>query len=164
MDYSDPLVNLVKAFESFRLQAYLDPVGIPTIGYGHTQGVKMGDTITEEQADQYLREELDVAARAVNRYSKVSLSQNQFDALTSFVYNVGAGAFQNSTLLRYINGREPMNEIHAQFMRWIHGDGKVLPGLVKRRQYEADLFTKGFWSPLVVMGLLIASYQALKGP
>src|SRR5687767_4780302 len=92
-------INLIKEFEGCRLKAYKDPVGIPTIGYGRIKGVKMGDVITQEQADDYLAEEIAAEyAPGVERLVKVVINENQFAALVSFAYNVGVGALGKSTL------------------------------------------------------------------
>jgi len=135
---------LVSQFEGYSATAYLCPAGVMTIGYGTTvypdgTKVKGGDTCTEDQAQAWLQHDLSWAGEAVARLVKVDLSQNQFDALTSFVYNLGAGALQGSTLLRMLNGGA-YDLAAAQFQFWVHGGGKILPGLVKRRAAEAALF------------------------
>ena len=132
-------IELIKAHEGLRLDAYLCPAGVPTIGYGHTHGVKMGDRITEEQAEKFLIGDLAVVEREINRYG-FELTQNQFDALVSFVYNVGAGNFRSSTLLKKLKANPNDPDIANQFKRWVYGDGKVLPGLVRRRNEEAKLY------------------------
>ena len=132
-------IEFIKAHEGLRLDAYLCPAGVPTIGYGHTHGVKMGDRITEEQAERLLIGDLAVAERGVNRYG-FDLTQNQFDALVSFVYNIGAGNFRSSTLLKRLKDNPNDPDIEYQFRRWVYGGGKVLPGLVRRRKDEAKLY------------------------
>ena len=132
-------IELIKAHEGLRLDAYLCPAGVPTIGYGHTYNVKMGDRITEEQAERLLIGDLAVAEREVNRYG-LHLNQNQFDALVSFVYNIGAGNFRSSTLLKRLKADPNDPDIANQFKRWVYGGGKVLPGLVRRREEEAKLY------------------------
>jgi lysozyme len=132
-------IELIKAHEGLRLDAYLCPAGVPTIGYGHTHGVKMGDRITEEQAEKFLIGDLIVAETEVNRYG-LNINQNQFDALVSFVYNIGAGNFRSSTLLKRLKANPNDPDIANQFKRWVHGGGKVLPGLVRRRDEEAKLY------------------------
>ena len=132
-------IELIKAHEGLRLAAYICPSGVPTIGYGHTYNVKMGDRITEEQAEKFLIDDLAVAEREVNRYG-LNLTQNQFDALVSFVFNVGVGNFRSSTLLKRLKANPNDPDIANQFKRWVYCDGKVLPGLVRRRNDEAKLY------------------------
>ncbi|MDP1534689.1 MAG: lysozyme [Rubrivivax sp.] len=137
-------LDLIKVSEGLETEAYPDPgnrlTGEPwTIGYGHTRGVRRGDTCDEEQATAWLREDLGVAERAVRHLVDVPLSQGQFDALTSFVFNVGPSAFGNSTLLRLLNAGDAAGAA-GQFKRWNRGADGVLPGLVIRRAAERDLF------------------------
>jgi lysozyme len=136
-------LELIKSFEGCRLEAYPDPGtgGAPwTIGWGTTAGVTPGMRITQQEADDLLAEDVGKAAGVVTRLVKVPLNQNQFDALTSFVYNCGAGNFQQSTLLRLLN--EGAGEAAAdEFPKWVHGgNGATLPGLVRRRAAERSLF------------------------
>ena len=137
--YSKNGMNLTESFESCRLVAYLDLKGVPTIAWGHTRGVLLGDTCTQEQADAWLLEDLQVAVDDVNRLVKVSLTQEEFDALVDFVYNVGGGNFASSTLLRDLN-MGCFTDVAAQFDLWDHASGKVVAGLLRRRQAETDLF------------------------
>ena len=132
-------IEFIKAHEGLRLDAYLCPAGVATIGYGHTYNVKMGDRITEEQAERLLIGDLIVAETEVNRYG-FDLTQNQFDALVSFVYNIGAGNFRSSTLLKRLKANPNDPDISNQFKRWVYGGGRVLPGLVLRRNEEAKLY------------------------
>lgn len=136
-------LELIKSFEGCRLEAYPDPgtKGAPwTIGWGHTGGVTPGMRITQQEADDLLAEDVGKAAEVVARWVTVPLNQNQFDALTSFVYNCGAGNFQQSTLLRLLNEGN-FGGAADQFPRWTHGGkGEVLPGLVRRRAAERSLF------------------------
>lgn len=142
MTPSDACVNLVKQFEGLRLEAYLDTGGVPTIGYGHTLHVQMGDLISEDQADAFLESDLKTAAFRVEAACTIAPNQNQFDALTSFEYNTGA--LEHSTLLHLWNTGAPIQETADEFLLWTHGriDGKLvtLPGLVKRRTAERALF------------------------
>ena len=121
------------------MKAYQDVAGVWTIGYGSTGGVREGDTINEVQAETLLSEDLRTAEREVNRH-KLNINQNQFDALVSFAFNIGTGAFRNSTLLKRIKIDVNHPDIPNQFNRWIYGGGKVLPGLVRRRNEEAKLY------------------------
>jgi len=146
--------ELIKKFEADDinkyLDAYIDPVGIPTIGYGSIYNydakrkVKLGDSITHEKAIEWLRKETKAIVPKIKALVKVPINQNQIDSLTSFVYNVGIGAFQSSTLLRLLNSGAPKSEVAAQFDRWnkgtVNGQKVVLPGLVRRRSEEKALF------------------------
>jgi lysozyme len=139
MEYSPDGLKLTESFEGCRLQAYLDSVGVPTIGYGHTHGVTMGMTCTQEQADAWLQEDVQEAVQAVNNLVTVPLTQQQFDALVDFTFNLGTGALQHSTLLRLLNSGNYQGAA-GEFEKWDKAGGKVLPGLLKRRQAERDMF------------------------
>jgi lysozyme len=134
---------LVCASEQRRLTAYLCPAGVPTIGWGHTRGVKLGDTCSVQQADIWLSEDLEDAAAVVASLVKAPLSQGQFDALTDFVFNLGAARFKSSTLLQLLNAGRVFAAAD-QFKLWVHakvkGEDVILPGLVKRRAAEQALF------------------------
>ncbi len=132
-------LNVVKSFEGLRLDSYLDPVGVWTIGYGTTSGIKAGMRITQAQAESYLKQDLDRFEQAVKSAVKVSLSSDQFSALVSFTYNVGEGALNSSTLLRKLNQGDYQGAA-SEFARWNKGDGVELPGLTRRRSAEKALF------------------------
>ena len=132
-------LELIQGFESLRLNAYQDSAGVWTIGWGHTGGVRPGDRITRAQADAYLQQDTGWAQQAVSDLVHVPLTQGQFDALTSFTFNVGRGALEDSTLLRKLNAGDYAGA-QAQFGRWVHAGGEVLQGLVRRRAAEAELF------------------------
>lgn len=134
-------VNLIKSCEGFRNEAYLCPAKVWTIGYGTTRNVQPGMTITESQGQELLQDDLVVFEKAINEQVKVPLTQNQFDALVCFVYNVGQGNFKSSTLLKKLNAGE-YSAVPEELQKWTKGGGKVLPGLVKRRQAEAELWNK----------------------
>ena len=136
---SDKGIRAIEGYEGVRLSAYLDSVNVPTIGVGHTLGVKMGDVITKEQAEEFLRADLEDAEYAVNKYVLMPLNQNQFDALVSFVFNLGAGAFKGSTLLKRLNAGL-YKEAADEFLKWNKAGGKVLQGLVNRRVAERAMF------------------------
>jgi lysozyme len=139
---SDNGIKLIKNFEGCRLQAYKCPAGVWTIGYGHTgQEVKENMKITQEQAEKYLKTDLIVHCNNVLKSVTVPLTQNQFDALVSFEYNVGYYALRGSTLLKLLNQKK-YKGASEQFERWVYTDKKVLPGLVKRRNAEKELFLK----------------------
>ena len=139
MKTSNKGIDLIKRHEGLELKAYLDAAGVWTIGYGHTGGVKSGDVISDRQAEELLQADLATAERAVS-VQRLRLNQNQFDALVSFVYNVGAGNFNRSTLLRYARVNVNDTRIRQEFSRWIYAGKKILPGLVKRRREEAALY------------------------
>lgn len=139
MKISTAGLELIKGHEGLRLKAYLDTGRVPTIGYGHTHNVKMGDTCTKEQAATWLGEDVFTAEQAVNRLVNVPLSQNQFDALVSFVYNVGSEAFAKSTMLRHLNHGD-YSIAATQFDRWVYDNGRVINGLILRRADERALF------------------------
>ncbi|HVW75203.1 MAG TPA: lysozyme [Rhizomicrobium sp.] len=132
---------LVKAQEGLRLQAYQDGGGIWTIGYGHTKGVKPGDTICATRAEMLLEADLAEAEAAVTDLVRVPLSDNQFAALVDFVFNEGAGAFAGSTLLKKLNeGGYAL--VPACLKSWIFVDGRIASGLVRRRAAEAALWSE----------------------
>ena len=139
MSISPAGIALIQAHEGLRLTAYRDPVGIWTIGYGSTGGVRRGMTITRDQAVLRLYHDVDDAEATVNNRVTVPLSQSQFDALASFVFNVGGGAFRKSTLLQKLNAGDYAGASN-EFMRWIKAKGRVLGGLVTRRAAERALF------------------------
>jgi GH24 family phage-related lysozyme (muramidase) len=141
-------LDLIKQFEGCRLKAYRDAVGVYTIGYGVTRiagmPVKPGLTITQAEAELLLQHQAEEHWRQAEQYisQNVALNQNQIDALASFVYNVGVGAFKDSTLLKMLNGRL-MQTAADEFLRWKKAKGKTLRGLVRRRQAERALFLEG---------------------
>lgn len=132
-------VNLIKEYEGLHLTPYRCPAGIWTIGYGHTRTVKSGMTITKNEADKLLSDDLQIVARIVQNLVKVPLDENQFAALVSFAFNVGIGNFENSTLLKLLN-RGWYDQVPAQLMRWVKSNGEVLGGLSRRRAAEARLW------------------------
>lgn len=140
MKLSQRGLDAIKAHEGLRLRAYDDGAGVLTIGYGHTAAVRAGDQITAEQAEQFLREDVEWAEACVRDAVHVSISQAQFDALTSLVFNIGAGAFRKSTLLQKLNAGD-YSGAAQEFVRWNQAGGRVMPGLTKRRLAERDLFT-----------------------
>ena len=132
-------VNLIKTFEGLRLKAYQDAVGVWTIGYGTTRGVKPGQEISEAQAEALLKTDLNRFEQAVNQAVRVPINDNQFAAIVSFTYNVGAGAMRSSTLLRKLNRRDIYGAAN-EFPRWNRAGGRVLAGLTRRRNAERALF------------------------
>ena len=133
---------LVRAYEGLKLEAYQDGAGVWTIGYGHTNGVRPGDAISAEQAEQLLEADLMAAEAAVSRLVTVPLTDNQFAALVSFVFNEGEGAFAQSTLRRKLN-EGGYGLVPACLKSWIFAGGRVQPGLVTRRAAEAALWMQG---------------------
>jgi len=138
--------KLIKEFESLRLIGYLPtPDDVPTIGWGSTKifgrKVVLGESVTIEQAQEQFEKDLSIFEDVINQKVKSPLTQNQFDALVSFVYNIGGTNFSNSTLLKLLNStKHPYVEAAEQFLRWNKQAGKVLKGLTRRRQAEKDLF------------------------
>jgi lysozyme len=144
MNISQEGIALIKRFEGCELEAYLDSVGIPTIAYGRIKNVRMGDTCTQEQAESWLEEELPEYEGYINDLVKVDLVQCQFDALCSWVYNLGPNNLKESTLLRVLNEGD-YSSVPAEIKRWNKAGGKVLEGLVRRREAEALLFENKEW-------------------
>lgn len=134
-------IEFVKAREGLSLTPYRDAGGY-SVGHGHYLGTEAGAKITQDRADAYLRADLAKAANEVNARVRVPLSQNQFDALVSFVFNVGVGAFAKSTLVKKLNAGDYTNAAQ-EFRRWIYSQGNVLTALVNRRKAERELFEGG---------------------
>ena len=132
-------IALIKEFEGLRLKAYKCPGGVWTIGYGHTDGVRPGMVISERQAEDFLKAELIAFEKYLNDL-RLAINQNQFDALISFIYNVGTGNFSSSTLLRKVKANPLDKSIMDEFLRWVYSKGRVLPGLQRRRLAEMKLY------------------------
>jgi lysozyme len=133
-------INLIKEFEGLRLSKYDDVTGHATIGYGTLWKEGMPDICTAQEAEEWLKEECVTIEKALATMVMVPLNQNQFDALISFCYNIGTGAFAGSTLLRLLNQGE-YDAAAAQFPRWVLSHGERYPGLVRRREREKELFS-----------------------
>ena len=132
-------IDLIKRFEGCKLEAYRCPAGVLTIGYGTTRGVYEGMKITQSIAEKMLTDDLEaIETRLSNLNLKVN--ENQFSALVSFIYNLGFGNFLNSTLFGKVKNNAKDLSIKFEFERWVKAGGKVLPGLVKRRAAEWELF------------------------
>lgn len=146
MKISKKGINLIKKHEGLRLEPYSCPAGVPTIGYGNTvyensRAVSLDDeSITEERAEGLLKHILEQFEFGVNKYLTKDINQSQFDALVSFSYNLGLGSLKSSTLLKRVNYNPCDKDIEFQFSRWNKAGNKVLPGLVKRRKEESDLY------------------------
>ena len=141
MTHSENATKLVEQFEGLETTAYRDQRDIWTIGYGHTAGVHEGMTCTKSQAENWLSQDMMIADNAVNSYIDADLTQNMFDALVSFTFNVGAGNLEHSTLRKLLNGGSKLGAAN-QFLVWNHVNGIVSAGLTKRRQAERSLFLK----------------------
>jgi lysozyme len=143
LEASQKGVDLIKEFEGLKLKAYKCSAGVNTIGYGTTVvngvPVKPGDTCTQEEAEEYLLEDITNFLTSIEDSVTIELSQNQIDAIGCFTYNVGVGAFKKSTLLKKINAGD-FDGAANEFLKWNKAGGKVLPGLTRRREAERDLF------------------------
>ena len=146
MKISQTGMNLIKEFEGFRAKPYLCSAGVPTIGYGSTRyadgdKVSLRDpAISESQAEELFRTTLASYEAGVSKAVKVAVEQYEFDALVSLCYNIGVGNFTSSTLVRLLNDGERKAEVAAQFLRWNRASGKIIQGLVNRREAEKKLF------------------------
>lgn len=151
MNISQTGIDLIKHFEGLSLKAYLCPAKVWTIGYG-TTGVpeaRPGSVITKERAEALLKEDVEKFSRQVYTLcGDVVVSQHQFDALVSFAYNVGIGAFKTSTLLKKLRSKD-YSGASKEFLRWTKAGGKELPGLVTRRRAESILFLGGNWRSVI---------------
>lgn len=139
MEISQNGLSLIERFEGCVLHAYQDCVGVWTIGYGHTDGVYCGQTITQDEAQSFLQGDAQSAGDAVNQFVTVSLTQNQFDALVDFTFNLGSGSLEHSTLLTLLN-QSNYSGAADQFTRWCYAGGQVNDGLLERRKAEQALF------------------------
>lgn len=150
---SDAGLQLIREAEALRLKAYRDTGGVPTIGYGHTRGVKMGQTCTRDVAEQWLREDVAEAEDTINTFVPAVvvgvLPQPAWDALSSFVFNLGSQAFRNrrthskTGLARALEARD-WHDVAVQMRRWVYDNGEIQGGLVKRRAAESALWASGF--------------------
>lgn len=139
MNLSQKGIELIKVSEGCSLKVYADPVGIPTVGYGHVTKRPIGSKITQAQADAYLMQDLTIAVEGVKAMVKVPLTDDQFSAIVSLAFNVGVMAVAKSTLIKLVN-QGKLKEAADEFPRWNKARGKVLPGLVVRRAAERSLF------------------------
>jgi lysozyme len=145
---SQDCIDLVKRFEGFSSKPYLCPASVCTIGYGTTiypngRRVRLEDkSLTEKEAEDILKHELNEFGKRVDSMTIDSINQAQFDALTSFAYNLGANALKGSTLLKKVNANPSDPSIRNEFRKWVNAGGKTLKGLVLRRTAEADLYFK----------------------
>jgi len=137
-------INIIKKYEGLRLKPYLCPAGLKTIGYGHVilPGENFGDSISEQVAQGLLEADLKRFERGVSNLCRGVAHPMKFGALVSFAFNLGLGALQRSTLRQKVLRGED-DEVPAEFLKWVRGGGRILPGLVKRRVAEAALWQKG---------------------
>lgn len=155
-------LELIKSYESCELVAYQDQVGVWTIGYGHTKGVTPGMTITQAQADQFLQDDVEEFEAAVTECVHVNINDNQFSALVSFSFNVGAFALFESTLLKRLNGGKTQ-EAANEFPRWNKAGGSPALGLTRRRLAERALFLGKTWQPYREFETLRPSNPPMRG-
>jgi lysozyme len=155
MKISDEGIRLIKSFEGYHTRlkdgscaAYLCPANVPTIGYGCTEGVRLGMVWTEAEALAGLAKEIAKFEETVSRVVTVPINQNEYDAMVSLAYNIGSSAFSRSTVLKRLNKGDRAGAAKA-FEMWVRGGGRVLPGLVSRRKREAALFLKPVEAPEV---------------
>ena len=134
-------LDLIKRFEGFKSRAYRDPVGVVTIGWGHTKTARLGQTITNQQGEALLRQDIAEFERAVETLIEVPLTDNQYAALVSLAFNIGAGALRRSTLRQKINAGDYAGAAR-EFLRWDKAGGRVLRGLSRRRYAEMTLFLR----------------------
>ena len=144
MKISQEGIELIKKFEGCRTESYRCSANVPTIGYGHTAGVKDGDSCTQAEAESILAEDLVEFEDYVNDLVTVELTPSQFSAVVAFTFNLGPKNLSESTLLKLLN-LEKYDEIPAQFKRWNRASGKVLDGLIRRREAESLLFQGKEW-------------------
>tara|TARA_R100000995_G_scaffold38402_1_gene17753 strand:- start:301 stop:744 length:444 start_codon:yes stop_codon:yes gene_type:complete len=145
MNISQEGISLIKKFEGCELEAYQCAAGVWTIGYGSTKNVKEGDTLTQKEADNLLLHEMQEYEDYIKELVKVPLKQNQFDALVSWVFNLGPANLKASTMLKFLNAGD-YHLIPSQIKRWNKASGKVLEGLIRRREAEALMFEDKDWS------------------
>ena len=140
-------IELIKFFEGCELESYKCSGAVWTIGYGKTSGVKEGDTCTQDEAEQYLADDLFEFEKIVHKHVNVPLKQHEFDALVSWTYNLGGGSLKTSTLLIRINDNNHRSwvDIPHQIKRWNRAGGEVLDGLVKSREAEAKMWLGEEW-------------------
>jgi lysozyme len=144
MKISQEGLSLIKRFEGCRLESYKCSANVLTIGYGHTSGVKETDTITQDEADKLLQEDVEQFEKYVDDYVTVKLGQSQFDALVAWTFNLGVGNLRESTMLKKLNS-EDYASVPSEMKRWNKAGGKTLDGLIRRRKAESLLFESKEW-------------------
>ena len=144
MNISEEGLSLIKKFEGCELEAYRCSANVLTIGYGHTKGVEENQEITQEEAEEMLASELGEYEGYINDMVECDLEQHQFDALVAWVYNLGPTNLRSSTMLKRLNKKD-FDDVPNQIKRWDKAGGKVLAGLVRRREAESLLFEGKEW-------------------
>ena len=144
MKISENGLELIKKFEGCETTAYQDSVGVWTIGFGHTKGVEEGQTCSIEDAESMLADEMDEYEGYINNMVKVELQQHEFDALVAWVYNLGPTNLGERTMLKVLNGGQ-FDRVPDEMNRWTRAGGKILEGLVRRRQAESLMFQDLDW-------------------
>ena len=144
MKCSQEGLALIKKFEGCRLESYRCSANVLTIGYGHTSGVKETDTITQDEADKLLQEDVEQFEKYVDDNVTVELGQSQFDALVAWTFNLGVGNLRESTMLKKLNS-EDYASVPSEMKRWNKAGGKTLDGLIRRRKAESLLFESKEW-------------------
>ena len=144
MKISQEGLSLIKRFEGCRLESYKCSANVLTIGYGHTSGVKETDTITQDEADKLLQEDVEQFEKYVDDNVTVELGQSQFDALVAWTFNLGVGNLRESTMLKKLNS-EDYASVPSEMKRWNKAGGKTLDGLIRRRKAESLLFESKEW-------------------
>lgn len=139
MKISSKGIDLIKKFEGCKLYAYRDSAGVATVGYGHVKGVKMGMAITQQQAEQFFKEDIVPIEKVLNALN-INFTQNAFDSLVSWIFNLGVGNFKSSTMYKYIIARKSDIEITDQMAKWYNAGGKPLLGLKRRRCAECNMW------------------------
>ena len=144
MKISQEGLSLIKRFEGCRLESYKCSANVLTIGYGHTSGVKETDTITQDEADKLLQEDVEQFEKYVDDNVTVELGQSQFDSLVAWTFNLGVGNLRSSTMLKKLNN-EDYKSVPSEMKRWNKAGGKTLDGLIRRRKAESLLFESKEW-------------------
>jgi lysozyme len=144
MKISQEGLSLIKRFEGCRLKSYKCSANVLTIGYGHTSGVKETDTITQDEADKLLQEDVEQFEKYVDDNVTVELGQSQFDSLVAWTFNLGVGNLRESTMLKKLNN-EDYKSVPSEMKRWNKAAGKTLDGLIRRRLAESLLFEGKEW-------------------
>ena len=144
MKISQEGLSLIKRFEGCRLESYKCSANVLTIGYGHTSGVKETDTITQDEADKLLQEDVEQFEKYVDDNVTVELGQSQFDSLVAWTFNLGVGNLRESTMLKKLNN-EDYKSVPSEMKRWNKAGGKTLDGLIRRREAESLLFQSKEW-------------------
>lgn len=139
MKASQKAIELIKEFEGRELEAYLCPAQVATIGYGHIKSVNLGDTITQSEAEEFLLKDIEVVEKSLSGVAH-KLSQNQFDALVSFGFNIGVQSLKTSTLMKLVKENPNNYRIGREFLRWVHIKGVVSQGLKRRRKAELKMY------------------------